>query len=127
MGLASVFLLGMALNLTGMPLQTRGAAHVAGIAFLAAHVLIAFGLVAGTVLLLRAAVRLGGRWRWQALAGTAAIALAVAAGILTVMTGSNWWSYAMAVGFITALLTYGSLLLSAPTPGQDRTAQDPQV
>jgi hypothetical protein len=42
------------------------------------------------------------------------------AGIFTVMTGSNWWSYAMAVGFITALLTYGSLLLPTTTPAQDR-------
>lgn len=120
MGLASVFLLGMAVNLTGLPSQTSGAAHLASIAFLAAHALIALGIVAGAVMLLRAAARLDGQWRWQALAGTAAVAVAVAAGILTVMTGSNWWSYAMAVGFITALLAYGSLLLPATRPMQAR-------
>ena len=83
MGLASVFLLGMAVNLIGLPSQTSGVAHPAGIAFLAAHALIALGLVIGT-LLLRAAARMGGRWRRQATAGAAAIAVAVAAGILTV-------------------------------------------
>jgi hypothetical protein len=54
MGLTAAFLLGMAANLTGPPSQTRGAAHIARIAFLAAHVLIVLGLVIGTALLLRA-------------------------------------------------------------------------
>jgi hypothetical protein len=72
MGLASVFLLGVAVNLTSRPSATSGTAHLASIAFLAAHVLIAIGIVTGTVLLLRAAARLGGRWRRQAIAGTAA-------------------------------------------------------
>jgi hypothetical protein len=101
----------MAVNLIGLPSQTSGVAHLASVAFLAAHALIALGLVIGTVLLLRAAARLGGRWRRQATAGAAAIAVAVAAGILTMITSSNWWSYAMAVGFIAALLADGSLLL----------------
>jgi hypothetical protein len=105
MGLASVFLLGMAVNLTGLPAETSGAAHLASIALLAAHVLIALGIVTGTVLLLRAAARLGGWWRRQAIAGTAAIAVAVAAGILTLTAGSNWWSYAMVgVGQETPML-----------------------
>jgi hypothetical protein len=122
MGLASVFLLGMAVNLTGLPSQTRGAAHLVSIAFLAAHVLIALGIVVGTVLLLWAAARLGGRSRKQAITGAAAITVAVAAGILTLLTGSNWWSYAMAGAFIVALLAYGSLLLQATTPAQHNPA-----
>ena len=122
MGLASVFLLGMAVNLTGPPSQTSGAAHLASIAFLAAHVLIALGIVIGTVLLLRAGARLGGRWRRQAITGAAAIIVAVTAGILTLMTTSNWWSYAMAAGFIAALLAYGSLLLPTTTPAQGNPA-----
>ena len=119
MGLVSVFLLGMAVNLTGLPAQTTGAGHLASIAFLAAHTLIAIGLVVGTVMLLRAAARLGGRWRRQAIAGAAAVAMAVAAGVLTMITKNNWWSYTMAVGFIAALLAYGGLLLPATTPVQD--------
>jgi hypothetical protein len=125
MGLASVFLLGMAVNLTGPPSQTRGAAHLASIAFLAAHVLIALGIGVGTVLLLRAAARLGGRSRRQSITGAAAITVAVTAGILTLLTGSNWWSYAMAAGFIAALLAYGSLLLPATTPTQHHSASSP--
>ena len=113
MGLASLFLLGMAVNLLGLPSQTSGAAHLASIAFLAAHALIALGLVIGTVMLLRAAARLGSHWRRHAIAGATAIAVAVAAGILTLITNNNWWSYTMAVGFIAALLAYGSLLLPA--------------
>jgi uncharacterized protein (DUF58 family) len=90
-------------------------------------VLIALGLVIGTVLLLRAAARLGGRWHRQAIAGATAIAVAVAAGILTLVTKSNWWSYAMAVGFIAALLVYGSLLLPATAPTQDSTPSSAPV
>ena len=128
MGLVSVFLLGTAVNLTGLPSQTSGGAHLASIAFLAAHALIAPGLITGTVLLLRAVGRLVGQWRRRAVAGAAAIAAAVAAGILTVFTSSNWWSYIMAVGFITALLAYGSLLLPATAPAHDSTPSSaPQV
>jgi hypothetical protein len=87
--------------------------------FLAAHALIALGLVIGIVLLQRAAARLGGRWRRRAIAGTAAIAVAVAPGILTLIPSSNWWSYMMAVGFIAALLAYGSLLLPPIPPAHD--------
>ena len=111
MGLTGAFLLGMAVNLTGLPSQTSGGAHIASIAFLAAHVLIALGLVIGAALLLRAAARPGGRWLRQATGGAAAIAVTVAAGILTLLTTSNWWSYTMAAGFITAFLIYGNLLI----------------
>ena len=123
MGLASVFLLGMAVNLIGLPSQTSGGAHLATIAFLAAHALIALGLIIGTVMLLRAAARLDSLWRRRAIAGAAAIALAVAAGILTVITNSNWWSYTMAAGFIAALLAHGSLLLPANPPAHGGTPQ----
>ena len=123
MGLASMFLLGMAANLTGLPAETSGAAHLASIAFLTAHALIALGLVIGTVMLLRAAARLDSLWRRRAIAGAAAIALAVGAGILTVITNSNWWSYTMAAGFIAALLAHGSLLLPANPPAHGGTPQ----
>jgi putative intracellular protease/amidase len=55
----------------------------------------------------------------QAMTGAAAIAMAVAAGILTLVTPSNWWSYAMAAGFIAALICHGSLLLPATQPVHD--------
>ena len=80
MGLTSVFLLGMAASLIGLPAETTGAAHVTSIAFLAAHALIALGLVIGAVMQLRAAARLGGRLRSRAIASATAIAVATAAG-----------------------------------------------
>ena len=119
MGLASVFLLGMAVNLIGLPAETSGAAHLASIAFLAAHALIGLGLVIGTVPLLRAAARLGGLWRRRAITGAAAIAVGVAADILTLITKNNWWSYTTAVGFIAALLAYGGLLLPTSATAQN--------
>ncbi len=116
MGLTSVFLLGMAVSLIGLPAETTGAAHVASIAFLAAHAVVGLGLVIGAVLLLRAAAGVGGRPRSQAIADATAIAVATTAGALTLITKSDWWSYTMAVGFIAALLASGSLLLPAETP-----------
>jgi len=68
--------------------------------------------------LLRAAAKLGGLWRRRAITGAAAIAVAVVAGILTLATKNNWWSYTMAVGFIAALLAYGNLLLPASAAEQ---------
>ena len=51
-------------------------------------------------------------------AASASMANRTAAGILTLLTKSDRWSYAMAVGFIAALLASGSLLLPANTPAQ---------
>ena len=52
-----------------------------------------------------------------------AIAATTAAGILTMITKSNWWSYTMALGFIASLLVYGGLLLQARTPSQHSDRQ----
>lgn len=114
MGLAGAFLLGMAVNLIGLPSQTTGAAHTASLVFLAMHVLIAAGLIIGAVMLRRALSRGAGMWRRQATMGAVAIGVTIAAGVLTTVTKSNWWSYAMAAGFLAALLMYGSLLVGVP-------------
>jgi hypothetical protein len=131
MGLASVFLLGMAVNLTGLPDETSGAAHLASIAFLAAHGLIGLGLVIGAVMLLRAAAGWDGRARSLAIADAAAIALAVAAGILTLITKSGWWSFAMAASFIAALLASGFLgahaEARAPRPRGEARGFEPRL
>lgn len=116
MGLAAQFLLGMAVNLLGLPSQAKGAAHTATTVFLAAHMLITLGLLAGAVLIIRATARPQNASRQLAIWGAIAIAVTTAAGILNVITKSNWWSYGMAVGFIASLLVYGSLLVQARTP-----------
>jgi hypothetical protein len=107
MGLAAEFLLGMAVNLLGLPSQATGAARMASTAFLTAHALIAAGLTIAAVLVIRAAP--SARDRHLAVGGAAAIAVTITAGILTLITKSNWWSYAMAAGFITSLLIYAGL------------------
>ena len=115
-GLTVQFLLGMAVNLIGQPAETTGDARIASTVFLAAHVLVSAGMVIGAAQAVRAAAHLGGPWRRAAIWGAAAIAATVAAGVLTTITKSNWWSYAMAAGFIASLLIYGSLLLPARAP-----------
>ena len=119
MGMAVQFLLGMAVNLLGLPAQTTGAAHAATLAFLAAHIVVSAGMLAVAFMIVRAAARTGDRSRRLAIWGAAAIVATIAAGILTLITNSNWWSYAMAVGFIASLLIYGGILVqggTAPAP-----------
>lgn len=117
-GLAAQFLLGMAVNLLGLPSLAKGTAHTATTVFLAAHVLITLGLLAGAVMIIRATGRPRAPSRRLAIGGAIAIATTTAAGILTMTTKSNWWSYGMALGFIASLLVYGGLLMQARTPSQ---------
>jgi len=63
MGLAVQFLLGMAVNLLGLPAQTTGAAHAATLAFLAAHIVVSAGMLAGAFMVVRAATQAGRRRR----------------------------------------------------------------
>ena len=115
-------LLGMAVNLIGQPSETTGAAHAVSIVLLGLHVVVAIGLVAGAVMVIRAARGGGDRPRQLARSGAVLIGLTVIAGVMTVITKNNWWSYAMATGFIASVLLYGSLLVRAqslaPQPGQ---------
>jgi len=117
-GLSAQFLFGMAISLIGPPSETTGAAHTVSSVLLGLHVLIGAALIAGAAVAVRAArhhdwQRRLARW------GAAAIVLTFGAGITTLITKSNWWSYAMAVGFIASLLVYVSLLVRATHPATD--------
>jgi hypothetical protein len=114
--LSAQFLLGMAVNLIGPPSQTTGAAHTVSTVLLGLHVVVAIGLLAGTVLVIRAARGGGKRPRQLARSGAVLIGLTVIAGVITVITNNNWWSYTMAAGFIASMLLYGSLLVRAQNP-----------
>jgi len=120
--LSAQFLLGMAVNLIGPPSETTGAAHAVSTVLLGLHVVVAIGLLAGTVLVIRAARGGGKRPRQLARSGAVLIGLTVIAGVMTVITKNNWWSYTMAAGFIASMVLYGSLLVRAqspaPPPGQ---------
>ena len=63
------FLLGMAVNLIGQPSETTGTAHAASTVLLGLHVVVAIGLLAGAVLVIRAARGGGDRPRQLARAG----------------------------------------------------------
>jgi heme A synthase len=114
--LSAQFLLGMAVNLIGQPSQTTGAARAVSTVLLGLHVVVAIGLVFGAVMVIRAARGGGDRPRQLARSGAVLIGLTVIAGVMTVITNNNWWSYTMAVGFIASVLLYGSLLVWAQSP-----------
>lgn len=113
MGLAAQFLIGMGINLIGLPSQTVGTAHVATTVLLVGHIVVAIAIAIGALEAVRAAEK-GGRERRLALIGAAVVVVTIGAGALTVATSSNWWSYLMAVGFLAALLIYVALLVRAP-------------
>jgi len=114
--LSAQFLLGMAVNLIGQPSETSGAARAVSTVLLGLHVVVAIGLLAGAVMVIRAARGGGNRPRHLARSGAVLIGLTVIAGIMTVMTKNNWWSYTMAAGFIASMLLYGTLLVRAQSP-----------
>ena len=126
--LSAQFLLGMAVNLIGQPSETTGAAHAVSTVLLGLHVVVAIGLVAGAVMVIRAARGGGDRPRQLARSGAVLIGLTVIAGVMTVITKNNWWSYAMAAGFIASVLLYGSLLVRAQSlPPHTRATELIQV
>lgn len=109
-GLSAQFLFGMGISLIGPPSETTGAGHTVSNVLLGLHVLIGAALIAGAAGAVRAARDNDRRLaHW----GAAAIVLTFGAGITTLITKSNWWSYAMAVGFLVSLLVYVSLLVQA--------------
>jgi hypothetical protein len=113
LGLMVQFLLGMVVYMAGLPSRARGSAHTVSIVVLSAHIVVAVGLAAGAVLILRSTAASPDWRRWLARAGAAVVAVAVAAGILTLVTSNGWWSFVMAAGFTLALMAYAGLLIPA--------------
>lgn len=112
-GLSAIFLLGMAVNLIGLPSQTTGSAKTVATVLLVLHILIGLGLVAGgisTILKARSSMFLK-----QARIGLVVIVLTFLCGIMNVNTKSNWWSYAMSVGFMVVFWVYGILFIKTYT------------
>lgn len=104
------FLLGMGANLIGYPQQTHGGARLVTTVLTGAHVLIAVGLLVGAVQVVRRARAADTGVHRRARVAAALIGLTFVAGVLTMSFRSDWWSYLMAVGFIAALASYGSLV-----------------
>jgi hypothetical protein len=100
------FLLGMAVNLIGEREETW--AKVSKGILLGLHVLVAIGLIVGTVLTIRLASHIGGRIQRTLRVATYGIGVAVIGGILTQFAPwSDLWSFFMALGFIVAFAFYG--------------------
>ncbi len=108
-GLTLMFLLGMSVNLIGLPAEVDGGEKTVTSIFLALHALIGLGLVIGSIsVVLRAKSSTFIKHAWL---GFATIVLTFLCGVMTLRTGSNWWSYAMATGFIANFWIYGMLFI----------------
>src|SRR5262249_38630571 len=113
--LAISFLLGTAVNLIGLPNENSGAGKATTSTLLGLHILISVGLLVGAALCIWRSGPLAPPSRNQAVIGGALIVITIVAGVLTLATESNWWSYLMAVGFIGSVIVYGNLLLRTRT------------
>ena len=114
--LKRMFLLGMAVNLIGLPDEATGGSKTFTSIFLGLHGLIGIGLVIGSIITLVLARKAGDAYRTPAVVGLVGIFVTFIAGLLTMATKSNWWSYIMAAGFIGSLLIYGSLYMQVGRP-----------
>ncbi|MDQ1556145.1 MAG: hypothetical protein QOI02_1147 [Actinomycetota bacterium] len=101
--LSAQFLLGMASNLIGEP-KNSVAEVVAGIV-LSLHILVGIGIIVVAVRLLLAA-RKAGLGQREALWALVILAVTFLAGVGTMVMGSEWLSYLMAVGFLAGAALY---------------------
>jgi hypothetical protein len=108
--LAVMFLLGMAMNLIGEPTGTF--AIVVDTIFTILHILIAIGLVVVAVRALLVARKAGLAQR-LALWGLIVIIVTFLAGVGTIISGSEWASYVMSVGFLAAVAIYGGTFFAS--------------
>lgn len=103
--LALQFILGMLLNLVGS--GASGFKHTAYDIVLVVHILNAIGLLEGGIYIaLKAPSKL--TW-WTA----AIIAVTLSSGMLTWLTGSDLWSFTMAIGFLASSWLYMLLYIRA--------------
>ena len=103
--LGAQFLLGMGANLLGSPEENTGAAQVIAGIVLGLHALVGIGVILVAVRVWLVARREGVAQR-AALWGFIVIILTFLVGVGTMITGSDWLSFAMSVGFVAAAALY---------------------
>ena len=98
------FLVGMAVNLVGLPSENNAFGRVAAMVLLMLHILIALDLlVNGILVIVRAS---GSSIATFARTGAAGIVVAILGGTMFFGAGSGWWSYLMALGTAASLVLY---------------------
>jgi len=113
--LVVMFLLGIAVNLIGLPSKISGTAKTAATIFLVLHSLLGIGLLINAGLIISLSLKTNKALFKQARIAAVIIVLTFIFGIITTETKSYWWSFAMAAGFAASLPLYGILLLRAQT------------
>lgn len=109
--LLTQMLIGMAVNLLGLPQESKGSLRIETSVALGAHVFVAIGLLVGAIMTVMHARRSAGGYVAMAVRASGAVVVAFAAGVLDLLVGSDWWSYLMAVAATLAIALYGALLL----------------
>lgn len=107
--LVIIFLLGMAVNLLGVPGQLMGSAKTIATVLLSLHIFLALGLLIGAIWLVLISKSASGDTKRLTWLGAIIIVLTILTGIGTIGTLNNWWSFAMSVGFIVSFLIYGKI------------------
>jgi hypothetical protein len=110
--LVLMFVLGIGVNLIGLPSENTGGTKVITGILLVLHILVSIGLLVGAALCLLRSGPLDDAMRSQVLIGGVLIVVAFVAGILDTSLGSAWWSFLMAVTFIGAFVVYGRIYVA---------------
>ena len=114
--LAAQFLLGMGANLIGAPAENSGVGRVAASALLGLHALVGIGVIVVAARLL-AVARADGVGRREAVWGLVTVIATFLIGVATWLTGSEWLSFLMAVGFAASAVLYVRTLLLGSVRG----------
>lgn len=109
------FVLGMGANFIGS--GVKGFAKFAGTTVVVLHIAIAITLLILAITTAVVAVKVSRSAKRTAYLAAGTVAVTFNAGLLTLLTGSNWWSFVMATGFMAALLLYGKLYVDRAITG----------
>jgi|GEM_PF-417347 len=110
-GLSVQFLLGLALaTVAGYDANTYTGNHMAYQLVLVLHMVVALGLVAGSISLVAATRKRAAKFSGIGWAGLVAILVATGSGLARLSVDGEWLTFLMGAGFIAAVALYGRLL-----------------